>query len=401
MQVDEGNTITTARADGLPTAAFRRMLRSSLMMNTFPFLAAGLIRVGSMRALVLCAGACFLAASLPSQLHAAPLLDARAQCGAAIVPDANVIYFNDSKAVRESGFYRAAQNRAAEVSPEVAARNAAKTAKMKPLLDLIKKDLNLLVGSAALKQLDITGKPDPKKTPFVIAMAFDRALTVADVQAAITKSNSPAGTVSEHAGYQVVSDPAPKDGPVLALALAPAGDSATTVFVGPMEALHAALDRLRSGQVVSLTDLPARAAASIEPGAQSWLFIAPPSNAMRAMSAMNKSGGNKGNTAVTAAWNALSGLSAIGMSISCGEAMKVRLQGNFASAEDAAAVRTFLENVAIPAAKIGAANKLEKVPGAVERLKSDTFGTGVGLNTLLDATDIGLVPPEALSFLGY
>lgn len=334
------------------------------------------------------------------------MLDARAQCGAAVVPEANVIYFNDSKAVRESGFYRTAQSRAAEVPPEVAAKNAAATAKVRPLLDLIKKDLNLIVGTAALRQLDITGKPDAKKTPFVVAIAFDRALTAADVQAAISKAGSPAATVSEHAGYQVLADPAPKDGPVLALALAPAGDNATTVFIGPMGPLQAALDRLRSGQVASLTDLSTRAGATVEPGAQAWLYVAPPTNAMRALSAMNKPGnkagsGSKGNTAITAAWNALSGLDAIGMSISFGEAMKMRLQGNFASAEDAVAVRTFLENVAIPAAKIGAANKLEKVPGAVERLRSDAFGTGVALNTLLDATDIGLIPPEALSFLGY
>lgn len=341
-------------------------------------------------------------------LRAAPVLDARAQCGAAVVPDANIIYFNDSKAVKASGFYRAAQERAAQAPPEATAARKAAEAKheaMKPVLDLMKKDLSLAVGTCALRQFDPAGKPDMKRTPFVVALAFDRALTVEDVTKTINKAGKPPGSVTEHAGYSVISDPNPKpDAPTIAIALAPAGERATTVFFGPIESVHAALDRLRSGQVASLTDLPARAAASIEPGAQSWLYFAPPADAMASWSKMAPrppTSGGASNTAVTAARDALSGLNSFGISMSTTETMKLRVQGGFATVADAEAVRTFLENMVIPGARIALANKLEKMPGAIERLRAETSGPSTTLSTTVDAADIGLVPPEALGFLGY
>ncbi len=350
--------------------------------------------------LLLCGGAL--------SLHAAPGLDARAQCGAAVVPDANIIYFNDSKAVKASGFYRAAQDRAAKVTPEAAAARQAAEAKneaMKPVLDLMKKDLSLAVGTCALRQFDPAGKPDMKKTPFVVALAFDRALTMEDVTKTINKAGKPPGTVSEHAGYPVISDPNPKpDAPTIAIALAPAGEKATTVFFGSIEGVHAALDRLRSGQVASITDLPARAAASIEPGAQSWLYFAPPAEAMATWSKMAPrppASGGGANTAVTAARDALTGLNAFGISINTTETMKMRVQAGFATVADAEAVRTFLENMVIPGAKIALANKLEKMPGAVERLRAESSGASATLSTTVDAADLSLVPPEALGFLGY
>ena len=351
----------------------------------------------------------FLAASLfvvshATALRAAPVLDAREQCGAAIVPDANVAYFSDRAAVRSSAIYRAARSRAAELKPDdFKPDTAAKREQMKPFLELMRNHCTLALATGAVRNFDTTGKPDAKKTPFLAAFAFDNALTPADVNDLVTKAGKPALTVGDHAGYPVLTDKSQQDGPPIGIALASAaGSSATTVLIGPIEFLHPALDRLQSGQVPSVNELPGRATASIDPAALSWLYIAPPAAVVSKMMSGPKPQAAQGeNTAMSAAWNALASLNGIGLSIVYGDTMKLRLQAGFGSTTDADAVRTFLENMAIPAMKIGAANKMPKIPGAVERLRSESSGTNAILSTFLDAADLNQLPPEALAIFSW
>jgi hypothetical protein len=347
--------------------------------------------------------ALLLVAGGHAPLRAAPVLDARAQCGAAIVPEANVAYFSDRAALRATGIYRAARSRAAELKPEDFNKATAdRREQMRPFLELMRGHCTLAVVTSAVRNFDAAGRPDTKKTPFLAAFAFDRALTPADVNELVTKAGKPALSVGEHAGYPVLTDAAQKDGPPIGIALASATGGGTTAIIGPLEFLHPALDRLQSGQVPSLNDLPGRGSASVDPAALSWLYFAPPPAAVsKLMSGPKPPAVQQENTAVAAAWNALATLNGIGLSIVYDDAMKVRLQAGFGSADDATAVRKFLENMAIPAMKIGAAAKLPTVPGVVERLRSETSGTSAALSTFLEAADLNLLPPEALMIFSW
>ncbi|MBV9658665.1 MAG: hypothetical protein JO295_11200 [Verrucomicrobia bacterium] len=348
--------------------------------------------------LALAGGGLPTAVAAPKDFFAGPVLknaDARGQCAAAVLPGANFIYYSDTKALHAAGFYQAAQARAAQ-APKPTGSAATNAEKMRPLLDLMKKDLSLVIATCDARALDFSSKPDPSKFPFVAAFAVDRPLTAADVNAMMEKSGEKPGTITDYNGYQVLTDPKPGNGPVLAIGFAPAGAAATTAFVGSLESVKGALDRLKSGQAVSLAEMQTRISEIIAPNAQSWLFFAPPAGSLAGVTAMAGPSGE--DTPAGAALAATSRMNALGLSITATESLTLRLQGSFANPEDASTVRQFLEDVAISMVKLTAANKLPKMPRAVETLRTEQIpGSSVaGLSTQVEVSDLDYLPPDAL-----
>lgn len=313
----------------------------------------------------------------------------------AIMPGADFVMTMDMDAIRGTGFNKSMEDMKAEfeemarqMNPDAGAMQELQE-KLKEVTGLEDDDISSVAIAVELDAVDFDAAEPPKTIDAVAAIGLNKAMTTAQLGEALNelaKEEEVEIKEAEYNGVKVFLVPMDDvDAPIDVVAIAMVSDDKVCVM-GPQTAVEAAIDRAQTGTVAEISEGLAKVMGVAADGSQMILGMAL-TDQMKDMAGKQAESAPQGPQG--AAVRSMKSIEGVCFSMLVADDADIAVTGLFGQAEDAEAMKGFVDSMVISGAKmfIGMAAQGEPLP-LLDSLQAVAEGNTASLVMTLSEQDI-------------